>query len=203
METENSTLSTIKKWLQESILLKSALIGFLTIVLLIPSALIQGLIKERQLRQQEVINEISDKWSASQLLSGPVLVLPFRTHIKQTDSAKNGKIIDGKEQLYILPEVLNIKSKIDPEILHRGIFDEVVYQTETMVIGNFSSEEIKKSGIEAKDILWNEAQIIIGLSDLKGLKSSPVITVNSKKYSAEPDYNHDLFSKTLTISPDL
>jgi inner membrane protein len=203
METENSTLSTLKKWLQESILIKSGLIGFLTIILLIPSALIQDLIKERQQRQQEVISEISDKWSTAQLLGGPVLVLPFRTHTKQIDSTKNEKIIEGKEQLYILPQDLVIKSNIDPEILHRGIFDNVVYQSEIMVNGSFSSEEMKKSGIEARDILWGEAQIIFGLSDLKGLKSSPLIMVNSKKYSAEPDYNHDLFKKTLTISPDL
>ena len=56
-----------KSWFGESILLKLFLIGVLTLLLLIPSSWIQELIAERQLRQEEVINEISDKWSGRQL----------------------------------------------------------------------------------------------------------------------------------------
>lgn len=57
--TENNG---IKNWFGGSILFKLGLIGFLTLLLLIPSFMVQDLITERQNRQQEVIREISDKW---------------------------------------------------------------------------------------------------------------------------------------------
>ena len=68
-----------RNWFGESVLLKLVLIGILTLLLLIPSSWIQNLIWERQERQEEVIEEISDKWSGSQLLEGPVMVLPYKT----------------------------------------------------------------------------------------------------------------------------
>ena len=83
LTTENKDL---KSRLGGSVLFKLALIGFLTLILLIPSGLIQDLISERERRQEEVNLEISDKWSGSQLVQGPVLVLPYKTIQKIIDS---------------------------------------------------------------------------------------------------------------------
>ena len=180
LSTENNGL---KNWFAGSVLIKLGLIGFLTILLLIPSALIQDLISERQKRQVEVIREISDKWSGSQLVQGPVLVLPYKTTVMAEDSnTPKSSVREILTNIYILPETLNISSKANPEVLHRGIFDAVVYNSRIRVSGKFSALELNKSGIDPAMIQWEQAKVDIGLSDLKGLKNNPVIRLGNQTY---------------------
>ncbi|NQV75491.1 MAG: cell envelope integrity protein CreD [Bacteroidetes bacterium] len=200
--TENNG---IKNWFGGSILFKLGLIGFLTLLLLIPSFMVQDLITERQNRQQEVIREISDKWSGSQLVQGPILVLPYKTTVmeKDSDTQKSGRR-ETLTNIYILPEILNISSKANPELLHRGIFDAVVYNSQIKVSGTFSQLELKKSGIDPAMIQWEQAKVDIGLSDLKGLKNNPVIRLGNQNYEVEPDFTSlKLFSNNLVILPNL
>lgn len=206
MKIELSTESKeLKNRLGGSVLLKLALIGFLTLILLIPSVLIQELITEREGRQEEVNLEISEKWSGSQLVQGPVLVLPYKTISKainpESDKVSSRELVTN---IYILPETLNIDTKAEPETLHRGIFDAVVYKTQIKVNGNFSTLEIRKSGINPEMILWDKAKVVIGLSDLKGLDNKPILKVGNVDYEAEPDFTGlKLFSNNLIVLPDL
>ena len=61
----------------QSITMKALIIGFLTLILLIPSGMIQSLIQERNLRSEETIEKINSKWSNAQTLTGPVICVPY------------------------------------------------------------------------------------------------------------------------------
>lgn len=201
METEKNGLIA---WFGESVLIKLALIGILTLLLLIPASWIQDLILERQARQDEVIKEISDKWSGSQLVEGPVMVLPYKTLVKQKDAMGKISYREVLTNIYLLPETLNIISKVEPEVLHRGIFDAVVYNTKLRINGKFSPLELKKSGIDPGMILWDKVKLDIGVSDLKGLKNNPSIKLGDAVYDVEPDFSSlQLFKNNLIILPDL
>ncbi|RYE17366.1 MAG: cell envelope integrity protein CreD, partial [Sphingobacteriaceae bacterium] len=155
-----------KNWLGESPLIKLSVIAALILLLLIPSSWIQGLILERQSRQEEVMKEVSDKWSSSQLVEGPVMVLPYKVLTKQQDTSGKVTYKEGLTNIYILPETLNMDSKAKPEVLHRGIFDAVVYSSKIRVSGKFSPLELKKSGINPELVQWDKAKIDFGISDL-------------------------------------
>jgi inner membrane protein len=198
--SENNLFS----WLKQSVIIKLGLMGILSLLLLIPSEWIQSLIRERQDRQDEVTKEISDKWSGSQLLEGPVLILPYKTLVGQKDSIGKTVYKESVTNIYLLPEALNITSKVNSEVLHRGIFDAVVYNTKIGTSGKFSSLELKKSGIDPANIQWDKAKLVIGLSDLKGLKNNPVVKLGDSTYNVEPDFTSlQLFSNNLIILPDL
>jgi len=78
METTTPNLfERFNQWITESIMVKLFSIGFLILILLIPASWIESLIRERQGRANEVIREVSEKWSGDQTLSGPVLMIPF------------------------------------------------------------------------------------------------------------------------------
>lgn len=190
----------------ESVLLKLALIGFLTLILLIPNFWIQDLIAERQQRQLEIDDQISNDWSGRQLVAGPVLAIPYTTTIIEIENDKN-KTKTTKEVIsivHILPDKLEINGEVKPEKLHRGIFETVVYQSQIDVKGSFSEIELTKSGINPSRILWSKAKVIIGLSDLKGLKNNPEIKILDSLYQVEPDFStDDLFDNNLSISVDL
>lgn len=190
--------------IQESVAAKLVLIGILTLLLLIPSSWIQVLITERESRQDEAVKDIAGKWSGSQLVESPVMQLPYRTNIKVTE---NGGLSITKEvisTIYILPENLNIQAQVNPEILHRGIFDVVVYNTELKITGQFSELELKKSGINPDQVLWDKVKVISGLSDFKGLKNNPTIKLADVSYAAEPDFApENLFENSLAVQTSL
>jgi inner membrane protein len=204
MENKSIKNDGIINWINESILFRLGVIGFLTLILLIPSVLIQELIEERQNRQEDVIKEISDKWSGSQLVQGPVMVLPYKTLVQQKDSSGKLSYEEVISNIYILPESLNISSKAHPEVRHRGIYEAVVYNASVKVKGKFSVMELQKSGINPDLVQWDKVKVAIGLSDLKGLKNNPVIKLAGQSYQVEPDFTSlKLFSHNLIILPDL
>ncbi|WP_316793483.1 cell envelope integrity protein CreD [Pedobacter frigoris] len=190
--------------LQDSVAAKLFLIGALTLLLLIPSSWIQSLISEREQRQEEAISEISEKWGGSQLIESPIMQLPYRTSVRVTDAAGKVNFKEITSTIYILPENLNIQTQINPQERKRGIFTAVVYNTHIKIKGNFSQLELKKSGINPDMIDWSKVKITAGISDFKGLKSSPVIKLGDSLYTAEPDYSKEnLFSNSLAIQTNL
>src|SRR5688572_29942101 len=85
-------LERFNRWIQDSIMVKLFSIGLLILILLIPSAWIENLIYERQLRADQVIDEVTDKWSGSQTITGPVLIIPYKKQ-ELIDRGKDGKEI--------------------------------------------------------------------------------------------------------------
>jgi inner membrane protein len=205
METQHFTEpKSFYAQLNESIGVKLFLIGVLTLLLLIPSSWVQSLISERQQNQDDATAEVANKWSGSQLIESPAMQLPIKTFTKGIDTAGKVTFREGVSTVYILPENLTIKSVVTPEILHRGIFDAVVYNSTVKIEGNFSPIELKKSGINPDMILWDKIKIVAGLTDFKGLKNSPKIMIADTAYTAEPDFSQEnLFENSLAVQINL
>jgi len=190
-------------WLKESVTVKLAFISFLILVLLIPSSMIGGLITERAGRQDEMEQDVSDKWSASQLIQGPVLVIPYKSQHKEKDANGKETVKEVIENIYVLPTALNIKATVNTELLHRGMFETVVYNTRVNVSGDFKPEYDKLS-IAPQQLLLDRAKLTFSISDLKGLKTNPVIKSGSQQLTAEPVFNEKgLFDKGLQAGINL
>ncbi len=193
MQTTNdiptNLLERFNRWIQESIMVKLFSIGFLILILLIPSSWIDSLIYERQSRAGEVIEEVANKWSGSQTVSGPVLVIPYKRY-EVVDRGKEGKeTYEYNEKAYFLPDHLNIEGKVMPEILHRGIFDAVVYESALTITSKFTNPDFKTLSINDENVMWNDAYMIFGITDLRGISDNPLITSGENSLTAEPSNN--------------
>ncbi len=191
METQAgpNLFERFNQWITESIMVKLLSIGFLILILLIPASWIEHLIQERQGRASEVIREISDKWSGNQTLSGPVLKIPF-TKIEKLKRWSEGKqieeISESVHQAYFLPDDYEVVSKVAPEVLHRGIFDVAVYESEVSMQVAFASPDFTGLNIPDDQVHWREAVLLNGISDLRGISEDPVIQWGGKKLVSEP-----------------
>jgi inner membrane protein len=189
METNQTSFNffeRLNRWIQESITVKLLSIGFLVLILLIPSSWIQGLMSERQMRAEEVTQEVSSKWSGTQTLSGPILVIPFKAQ-KKIDHGKDGiEVVDYVEKYFLLPETLDVQGDIDPTVLHRGIFDVAVYTSSLNVKANFNKPDLKSFGISNNAVLWKDAYMIFSISDLRGISENPVFSVGDAAKLTEP-----------------
>ena len=191
-------------WLKESVTVKLVFIGLLIFVLLIPSSLIDGIINERANRQEEMMRDVSDKWSGSQLIAGPVLIIPYQKQVKYLDDKQTEKLKTVADNLYLLPDDLNMMAELKTEVIHRGIYDLVVYHTVVKVSGNFGKVDLNALNVPINQLSLNKAKIAFSISDLKGLKSTPVVNAAGQSISAQPSFNNDtLFASGLQASVDL
>ncbi len=191
-------------WLKESVTVKLAFISVLVLVLLIPSSLVENLINERAARQEDMMKDVSDKWSGSQLIQGPVLIIPYKKQVKYIDTANRETSKDAIENLYILPDNLHIKAVLVTQILHRGIFDVAVYNTRVEVSGNFTKADLNALSLSPDQLFPDKARIMFSISDLKGLKTNPVVKVANQTPAAEPAFNDDaVFDNGLQAAVNL
>ena len=191
-------------WFKESVTVKLGFIAVLTLVLLIPSSLVQNLINERASRQTEMMQDVSDKWSASQLIRGPVLAIPYKKQVKYVDNAQKDQVKEVIENLYVLPDNLHIKAELKTDILHRGIFDVVVYNTVVRVWGNFSPADLNALNLSPDQLLQEKARVAFSISDMKGLKTNPVVNVAGQSPQAAPIFDqHSPFSSGLQAAVNL
>src|SRR5688572_10593969 len=176
METNQSTnlniFERLNLWIQESITIKLLSIGFLVLILLIPSSWIQDLIQERELRADGVIDEVSSKWSGRQTLSGPILVIPYKVREK-IDLGKDGiEIREYVKKYFFLPENLDVNGKVIPEVRHRGIFEVAVYSSALNIKADFKRPDFPALNINEADVLWKDACMIFSITDLRGISEN-------------------------------
>jgi inner membrane protein len=186
---ELNLLERFNRWISESITIKLGSIGFLVLILLIPASWIEQLMQERQSRAESVMEEVSDKWSGAQTLSGPILVIPYKVQTRIDHGKEGTEIVENVAKYFFLPETLSINGEINPEVLHRGIFDAVVYTSEISVSANFGKPDFQSLGIAESNVQWKDASMIFSINDLRGISDKLVYTVGDKSKPTEPSNN--------------
>ena len=180
-----------KKW-QNSISARLIVIGILILLFLIPISMIKDLVYERQMRKDDAFTEVSSKWGNPQSITGPFVSIPYWEYSKNKDK-KTGKIeiVRFKKQAYFLPEKLDIKGDIVPELRHRGIFEVVVYTTHLNISGKFDKLDLEQWKIDPKNILWDEARIFMGVTDLRSIKENVNIQIQDSAIAFNPGIDRE------------
>lgn len=173
----------LRRPVRGSIILKMSVIGALILLLLIPLGMVRGLIAERAQRRDQVVGEIAAIWGHAQTLGGPVLLVPYQVHSRDT----KGKIVGSSRYLaYFLPETLKIDGRIQPERRSRGIFEAAVYQAELRWAATFRRPGFSTWRIPEQDVLWDEAALAIGVPDMRGIRRAVELAWEGRKLALKP-----------------
>ncbi|HTN68608.1 MAG TPA: cell envelope integrity protein CreD [Dysgonamonadaceae bacterium] len=174
--------------LKNNIYFKIGTIVIITLLLLIPASMIRSLIIERESTQNEAIREVSSKWGEEQTISGPLISIPYYRYIKEfsrKDSTE--KIVQIKEFIHILPTELNISGNINPEKRYRGIYEIVVYNSKLSISGAFNNIDLASLDIQPRNILFDKAEFVIGINDLRGIEEQVILNWNDQNIAFNPD----------------
>jgi inner membrane protein len=180
MNEQKSLFDKINDTLANSVTLKLVIITFLTLLLLIPESMVQSIIRERTALQQEANVEVSAKWAKSQEINGPVLSIPMEFERKEGDKMHNYTHL-----WHLLPDDLEISGQVEPTTLKRGIYKVVVYQTKLKVKGKFALE-VNENKENLTRILWNQAYLTLGISDLRGIQDQISFKWGGEDLGIEP-----------------
>ncbi len=157
------------------------LVSFLILILQIPTAMVQGIISERQGLRSEVISDITTSWGQQQAIIGPRLSVPYIKRF-QTDKGVQSEVQYG----VFLPTTLNVTSKMDSEVRYRGIFEVPVYQTILDLKGGFTKPDLTSWGVRPEDILWDRAELSLQISDAHAIQNQANLTWNQAKLAFAP-----------------
>jgi len=165
---------------KHAVTFKMAWVLVLILVLLIPLAMIRSLLRERMDRRNQAVADITSSWGGAQDVVGPVLVVPYQYKVKTWKE----QTVDGKLErvevedtrvanAFFLPDELQIVGAVTPSILHRGIYDAVVYKGTLDLSGRFSPPDFAELGLEQEDVQWKSAVVTLAVSDLRGTGDTP------------------------------
>ena len=187
MEKEPSFFEKANNWVKNSITIRLITIGILILLLLIPVTMVRDLIREREYRQKDAIQEISAKWGGEQTITGLVLSVPYYVNSKVYDDKDNSyKLVRTKEYAHFLPDQLIIEGDVSPEMRYRGIYEVIVYNSSLHIKGSLPYPDLKDWKIKNEDIIWDETFVSLGLSDLKGIQDNITVNWNEKGIDLNP-----------------
>ena len=159
--------------LKDSLPLKIALMGVLALLMLIPLAMVQSQVNDRERTAASSREEVAASWGRAQTLTGPVLKFTYEVEVLDQDQKKTTKETTGT----VYPRKLSYDIDTQTQTLHRSIYDILVYGADVVVTGDFVIPAYL-----AKEKL-TEQIVSMGMSDLRGIEGSVDITLGEKTYS--------------------
>ena len=169
-------------------LLLAILIG---IALAIPLFSVWLLVYDRQSQSNEARASITEGWGGPQSMSGPVLVIPYRTTATETSvGANNATVSRTREvvkELLLEPEEARVASNIKPELRKRSIYEAVVYDATASGSARFAfPQDLGRYGVDPATLDLSRAELRFGLSDPRGLGANPRVKVDGRPVRLQP-----------------
>jgi len=179
METSNVIPASGSLFEKGKLFLKAVIIFVMAFFLWIPTHIIREVIKERESRQKEAIEEVSSKWAGRQTVTGPILMIPYN------GSSKG--ITYQKKYAWFMADQLDINSSVSPQKRHRGIYDVVVYEGDISIIAKLNEIKFKELNLPGVNLLWSEAKLLLQISDLsRGVNEEIYIKWKDSSFICQP-----------------
>lgn len=173
----------------------------LILVMLIPMGMVESLVEERQSYKEDAVRDVTSKWGTAQVITGPVLSIPWRSQVVDKDN----NVREVLHRRHILPDSLDIRGKLTTEVRQRGIYEVVLYNLQLDIKGTLASDLAAQMEVADEDILWDQASIWLGITDMAGIRQRIELTVADWQAEMEPGLpNHDLSQSGVSIRvPDI
>jgi len=169
-------------WARRSVTLKLVAIAFLVLLLMIPALMLGGLIREREALRDGARREVAARWGLDQTIGGPVLSIPYVVD----QATETGTIAQVTRYVHFLPDVLEVRGTIEPEVRRRGIYEVVLYGTDLRLSGRFPQPDPLALGVPAASLRMEDAFVSIGIPDMTGVEEAVRLRWADSTLEADP-----------------
>ncbi len=180
--------------MQKKMLWKLIILITVSVLLLLPLALIQDKVSERENYLFEVKHAINNSWTGEQNITSPILVLPYEIE-KQRNITNQTGFVTGKETIieegnsYLVLDKVTVDAKVNTSKRYKGIYSVPIYQAKLSIRANLDSDSIKNKMAKIRTIEGFKKNKIpylsFAFSDPRGLVSEPQIKLNSNLLELE------------------
>ncbi len=213
MESGQPTKPQEKNSSSRAIMKKLGLIALIFGLLQAPLFLITGVIEERKTFNVDYPLEYRGPGAGAQTIVGPVLSIPYKyqtveeKQVASSDETDDEVAAAGKKEkkkapvqvikvtrtatgvVHFFPENLSVIGNLAPEIRDEGKFKSILYSTALELKGTFNLEDLKKKKINEADLMWDDAFLAVGISDVRGISKQTTLDWAGKDYNFTPGTN--------------
>lgn len=152
----------------------------LILALVVSLAMISGLSSERSVRRMEALSTVALSAGGPQVVSGPVVVVPFTRPKQQGQGTEDGYVL-------IRPETLRVDADITSEKRTKGIFEANILTARQTLSGEFRMPDLLRlDPLQSSAVAWGTPRLVVGVSDPRGIVGSPSVSWASKPLSVLP-----------------
>jgi inner membrane protein len=170
--------------MNKSLFFRLLAIGLLMLTLLIPIALIRGVVSDRANLQNQVENTIAETSAGPQRFAGPLLIVPYieRELVITTDDKKHEKRTweERSRHMIFVPTHSEFKTKVGIEQKYKGLYKALVFQSRGSIAASFDVPANLGLDVDPSRITVGTPFLSIGLTDVRGLSSTPEMIVNGR-----------------------
>jgi inner membrane protein len=153
---------------------KILLLIALVLLLLIPLAMIRGLITERNRTAREAGDGVMEAWGSRLIEAGPLIAIPgIRTTEARSKTDRDGErveLVQTPFTLMITPKRLNIAADFTTVVRRRGIFSVPLFSGSLTLSGGFDPAPALAALDKNEELSLHAAELVIALASLKGIR---------------------------------
>ncbi|NWJ22801.1 cell envelope integrity protein CreD [Rhizobium sp. RM] len=156
---------------------KFLMIGFISVVLLVPLLLVWGLTEERAKRAEEVSSRIAAGWGGEQVVNGPYLAVPFDVESRREVDGRT--IVERKTQwALVMPETLAVSARFRVEERKLSIYSLPVYNSNLTLKGRFGADILQDLARFSGTPRLDQAILVMNINDITGIRSDAGVKIN-------------------------
>lgn len=161
------------------LLLRFLTVGGLVLLLLIPLALIRGMIGEREAYRAQAVARVAQNNAGAQRFVGPVRVVPWTDtqSVTYVDDAGVSRSRVERKSGYSLqaPVSLHVEGRLEPRRLKSGLYQVAVYEWKAKLKARF--DEKLPGAANGVTRHYGAPYLVFGVSDVRGL-GVPVLRID-------------------------
>ncbi|GGK09837.1 cell envelope integrity protein CreD [Luteimonas terricola] len=173
---------------------KILMVAAMTIAILVPLTMVRGVIDERQARRAEAVSNIAASYGGRQVVSGPVLVVPYTESVREqaADAAGIMRTTERRRTRHwtFFPETLVVDGEMMPDTRKRGLHEVRVYEWQGTVQARFDAR-IPDDAAEGAGRSIGEPWLAFGIADVRGLRELPRMQVDGRVLALAQGIGHE------------
>lgn len=178
--------------MQLRLFIKLAILGGISILLLIALTSIKGITHEREQRLHEVQDDIAGSYAGAQLIYGPIISVVTRETWNEKVYNKDQKCWEDREYsrqhtTFLYPEQLSYKGQLKVNERYRGIFKSNTFQTKGSLEGTIrfpALDSLQQRTDSALELV--SADAVVFISDPRGISTVSPLDWNGKPLDFQP-----------------
>ncbi|TWI07358.1 cell envelope integrity protein CreD [Aerolutibacter ruishenii] len=161
--------------------IKFGFVFAMTLAILVPLGLIDGVVDDRQRNRAEAVAQISSTFAGAQVFGGPVLVVPYTDSVEVEVADTGGgtrKVRRDRQSTWTyFPDSLDVAGPLEPSTRRLGLHSVRVYEWAGRADARFTLDVPAASDPLANRRI-GQPWLSYGIADVRGLRGTPRLTVN-------------------------
>ena len=158
--------------------IKVSIVAVITLLLIIPLSMIKGVIWDREDTKDAVTIEVANSYAGHQTVFPPYLVSNIENGMVEYNNPSDPnvkKTHTGKYEFYF--QQVDYKADVETEMLHRSIYDVIVYNSKIQISGKMPVHEIS--------VIANSNEFRFKVSDTKGFNNPSQLLFGGKSFDID------------------